>query len=295
MTYGTSASYTYNAEGIRKSKTVNGATTTFNLVGSTILSQTKGSQTLVFLYDGNGSLIGFKDKSTDKDYFYLKNLQGDIVKIIDTNKTFVATYEYDDWGKLTTSESSLTAVGQLNPFRYRGYYYDTESSLYYLNSRYYDPETGRFVNADDVGLLGANGDFAGYNLFNYCGNNPIARKDGNGFFWNYVVGAVVGAAISAITTAIDIAEKEGASAFSSKNAWIKVGVSAVCGAINGAVAASGAHYLTGGTIGAVTGGIESLAHECIDTNRNMKKENWVAVGMDTLTGFFGGLAGGNVL
>ncbi|MBR6646570.1 MAG: hypothetical protein IKM61_00130 [Eubacteriaceae bacterium] len=76
-------------------------------------------------------------------------MQGDIVKIIDTNKTVVATYEYDDWGKLTTAESSLTAVGQLNPFRYRGYYYDSESGLYYLNSRYYDPETGRFISAYD--------------------------------------------------------------------------------------------------------------------------------------------------
>ena len=180
MTYGTNASYSYNAEGIRKSKTVSGATTTYHVVGSTILSQTKGNQTIVFLYDGNGSLIGFKDKSTDKDYFYLKNLQGDIIKIIDENKTVVATYEYDDWGKLLVSEDSLTAVGKLNPFRYRGYYYDNESGLYYLNTRYYDPETGRFVNADAYVSTGQG--LSGNNMFAYCNNNPINNLDASGRF-----------------------------------------------------------------------------------------------------------------
>ena len=141
---------------------------------------TKGNQTIVFLYDGNGSLIGFKDKSTNKDYFYLKNLQGDIVKIIDTNKTVVATYEYDDWGKLLVSEDSLTAVGKLNPFRYRSYYYDSESGFYYLNSRYYDPETGRFVNADAFVSTGQG--LSGNNMFAYCNNNPINNLDASGRF-----------------------------------------------------------------------------------------------------------------
>ena len=98
-------------------------------------------------------------------------MQGDIVKIIDTNKTVVAMYGYDDWGKLTTAESSLTAVGQLNPIRYCGYYYD--------------PETGRFVNADDpaLTLVSPTATFD-KNLYAYCDNNPVMRADNGGAFWN---------------------------------------------------------------------------------------------------------------
>lgn len=84
-----------------------------------------------------------------------------------------------------------------NPFRYRGYYYDTETSLYYVSSRYYDSQIGRFINPDDVQLLGANSDFAGLNLFVYCGNNPVSRTDNNGQFWHLVVGGVLGGIMAA--------------------------------------------------------------------------------------------------
>lgn len=119
-------------------------------------------------------------------------MQGDIVKIIDENKTVVATYEYDDWGKLLTSDADLTDIAELNPFRYRGYYYDTESGLYYLNSRYYDPETGRFINADAYVSTGFG--IAGYNMFAYCIDNPIIYEDESGH---------------SIDTAIDIANLVG--------------------------------------------------------------------------------------
>ena len=200
----------------------------------------------VRVYDGNGSLIGFKDLSTDKDYFYLKNLQGDIVKIIDSNKTVVATYEYDDWGKLLVSEDSLTAVGKLNPFRYRGYYYDTESSLYYLNSRYYDPETGRFINADTYVSTGQG--LSGNNMFAYCNGNPIINIDIDGEWAATVISGLVGGffnAMSAITSGGDI---------------VDVGLSFSIGFVNGVIGsvASGTALIRG-AISGVIGAVNSIS------------------------------------
>ena len=111
-------------------------------------------------------------------YYYVYNLQGDVTHIIDANKNIVGTYQYDAWGKILNL-SSLTAIAQANPFRYRGYYYDNESGLYYLNSRYYNAEWGRFINVDSA-ISGVGGDIRGYNLFAYCMNNPVNFSDESG-------------------------------------------------------------------------------------------------------------------
>ncbi len=182
-----------------------------------------------------------------------KNLQGDIVKIIDSNKTVVATYEYDDWGKLLVSEDSLTAVGKLNPFRYRGYYYDTESSLYYLNSRYYDPETGRFVNADDpaLTLISPTATFD-KNLYAYCDNNPVIRSDSGGAFWNIITGTIVGGGIELSTQLLS------GRSISEVN-WAKVGVSAVSGGLSAAV---------GPIAGCLVSGATDVAMDALDGRIN---------------------------
>ena len=104
----------------------------------------------------------------------MKYLQGDVVKILNTSGAVVASYTYDAWGKVTNSGN---VVGQYNPIRYRGYYYDTETGFYYLQSRYYDPAIKRFINADDASLIGANGDFISFNLYAYCLNNPVMGYD----------------------------------------------------------------------------------------------------------------------
>ena len=111
-------------------------------------------------------------------YLFAKNIQGDILYIYNTSGTRVATYTYDAWGKcyVTYQNGGASTAARYNPFRYRGYYYDTETGFYYLNSRYYDPSVGRFLNADgqlNTGLLG-------YNLFAYCYNNPVMYVDPNG-------------------------------------------------------------------------------------------------------------------
>ena len=176
-------SYTYNADGIRTSKTVNGVTHNYVLEGSTILAETYGNTTLRFVYDNTG-VIGLYYNGTL--YMYEKNLQGDVVAILDSNLTRVVEYAYDAWGNvLNVSGSLASTLGSANPIRYRSYYYDTETGWYYLQSRYYNPVWGRFINADNY--VNANGDLIGFNMFAYCSNNPVMFVDYTGsckkFLW----------------------------------------------------------------------------------------------------------------
>ena len=158
-------SYTYNSEGIRTSKTINGVTHSYVLEGSTILAETYGNTTLRFLYDNTG-VIGVYYNGTL--YLYEKNLQGDVVAILDSSLTRVVEYVYDAFGNvLSTTGSMASTLGAANPIRYRSYYYDTETGWYYLQSRYYNPEWGRFISGDEV-ISGVGNDIRGYNLFAYC-------------------------------------------------------------------------------------------------------------------------------
>ncbi len=133
---------------------------------------------MYYYYDESG-VAGFEYNGAK--YHYIKNLQGDVVEIYDANGIRAVQYTYDAWGNVISITGSLaTTIGQINPFRYRGYYYDTETGFYYLQSRYYDPTVGRFLNAD--GIIGANGGILGYNMFAYCSNNPVMYVDFTGAF-----------------------------------------------------------------------------------------------------------------
>ncbi len=175
---GKNISYTYNSDGIRTGKTVDGVATKYFLDDSTILAQQTGSDVLWFLYESDGTRVGFTYNGYS--YHYTKNAQGDVTGIVDQLCNPVVQYSYDAWGKLLSTTGSLAStIGKQNPFRYRGYYYDSESGLYYLNSRYYDPNTGRFISEDgqfnsDIGLTGNN-------LFTYCNNNPTNMHDSDGY------------------------------------------------------------------------------------------------------------------
>ena len=138
-------------------------------------TETTGDVQTDYYYDESGNVFGFK--RGDSEYYYIRNGQGDIIGILDSSGTQIVSYVYDSWGKLVSiSGSQAETIGEANPFRYRGYYYDTESGLYYLNSRYYDPEVGRFLNADgEIANIG--GEVSGYNLFSYCFNNPVNMSD----------------------------------------------------------------------------------------------------------------------
>ncbi len=131
---------------------------------------------IYYIYSGD-ELLGFIYNS--KTYYYHKNMFGDIIGILDSNYNEIVTYEYDSWGALVNiTDNSNINLGTINPFRYRSYYYDEETQLYYLNSRYYNPEWGRFINAD--GVILANQDIISGNLFQYVSNDFVNKADRSG-------------------------------------------------------------------------------------------------------------------
>ena len=161
---------------------------------------------LDFIYDESGKPFALKystNGTSFQTYYYVLNLQGDVVKLIHYIPGFeyesVATYEYDAWGNIVSSSGRLA---EINPLRYRGYYYDNETGFYYLQSRYYDPANRRFINADTYSSTDP-GDAIGCNMFAYCGNNPVMRNDYSGdAWWHWVAAtvAVVGLAVASVVT-----------------------------------------------------------------------------------------------
>ena len=174
---GTNAQFTYDHNGLRIKKVVNGVTTNYTLNGKNVVHMTQGSHDLHFFYDAQGKpgMVTYNDI----DYFYVYNLQGDVVALIDANGTQVVEYVYDAWGYPISKTGSLAAtIGTLNPFRYRGYVYDEETGLYYLRSRYYNPEWKRFVSSDR--FLGQTGNLLAHNSYTYCYNRVVRYYDDGG-------------------------------------------------------------------------------------------------------------------
>ncbi|MFA6661517.1 MAG: RHS repeat-associated core domain-containing protein, partial [Bacilli bacterium] len=188
--------YYYNANNIRTGKYIyNGVKdndVAYILDGNKIIRETRtGDENYVinYYYDSSDNVIGFE--YNNNKYLYLKNLQNDIIGIVDEAGNLVVEYTYDAYGNIIklvdTSNCDLSTV---NPFRYRSYYYDKETGWYYLNSRYYNPIIGRFITMDSIEYLGA----GGTNLFSYCNNNPTSYYDING---NFSASLVLGGSIVA--------------------------------------------------------------------------------------------------
>ena len=194
----TNVSYTYDRTGLRSTKTMNGTTYHYAYAGDKLVWQEWDGNEMFFFYDESNAPIGFwyhPASGSNVTGYYMTTQQGDITRIEDVNGNVLATYEYDAWGRIISSSGSLATI---NPLRYRGYYYDTETELYYLSNRYYDPKVSRFINADSTdAVLSANGLYD-QNLFVYCDNNPVMYADNEGDFWHIVVGAAVGGLISGV-------------------------------------------------------------------------------------------------
>ena len=177
--------FKYNKDGLRIKKTNNNVDTNYYLEGEKIIFEKRGNDVIYYIYSDVEDLIGFV--YNNNAYRYIKNVQHDIIGILDSNNNVIVKYTYDSLGNIKSIKDSNnnditnpTHVGLINPFRYRSYYYDTETNLYYLNKRYYNPEFGRFINED--GLVEKNKDVISYNLYAYGKNNYINNCDPDGNF-----------------------------------------------------------------------------------------------------------------
>ena len=166
--------YTDDANGMRTSRSNGSTTYTYVYNGSQLTQMTKGSDTLYFTYGALGPTTVTWNGTT---YYYALNAQGDVIGIFDDGGNGVVLYNWDNaWGYHPQPEGPMAdTLGTLNPLRYRSYVYDEETGLYYLQSRYYNPEIGRFINAD--ALVSTGQGLLGNNMFAYCRNNPVCRKD----------------------------------------------------------------------------------------------------------------------
>ena len=226
--------------------------TKFHTDGGKVLIMEKDGKEVHFLYDQEGSLFGMKvvSGSSVTDCYYEKNLQGDIVGIIDSGGNRIVSYSYDSWGRpVSMTDNSGAGIGSLNPFRYRGYFYDEETGWYYLKSRYYDPEIGRFINADEVDVLTTEqNSFIQFNIYVYCLNNPINYKDSKGYLAAAVIGgAIAGAILSTVSYGISCAINN--EKMTTEDLLINMATGAASGAIGGVLAGASLGAIVLGSIG----------------------------------------------
>ena len=243
--------FTYDAQGKRISK--NTTKYYYNSAGKLIAS----SDGMEYFY-GNAGVMGFVYNG--QQYVYRKNLQGDIIAILDNTGAIVVQYVYDAWGVGLALDpngneiTSLTHIGQLNPFRYRGYFYDVETGLYYLKSRYYDPTTGRFINMDSITYADPSV-INGLNLYVYCENNPVMDIDPDGSWsWKRVFKAVAIVAVAAVVVAATV------------------------------VTAGAASVVTTAVVGATVAASASVFEQAVIEDKSFSEVNWGKVGVEALAG-----------
>lgn len=202
---GVTSTFSYDADGLRSTKTVGNVKTEYQYVGDQIFYEKRGdSQEFYYFYDSYGNLskiyytLHSNGTTSRAVYHALTNAQGDIVALYNSAGNLVAQYEYDAWGNtLSIKDASGVAItawyniAVANPIRYRGYYYDADLGLYYLQSRYYDATIGRFINAD--GYITTGQGVLSYNMYAYCLNNPVMYSDPSGV--GVVLAIVIGAGI----------------------------------------------------------------------------------------------------
>ena len=296
--------YRYDASGIRQEKQAGNVLHKYYTDGSRIYKEERGNEVLWYHYDNTG-VTGLEHNG--KKYYFQKNIQGDVVRIFDEAGSLKASYIYDAWGNhrvidgmtgmdvthdftiggVTTDVSQH--IGNINPFRYRGYYFDRETGLYYLNSRYYDPAICRFINADDVAYLQPE-TLNGNNLYAYCGNNPVMYTDPDGtFIISLIVGLTVSFTIGFAASTISQGIQYG---WQNIN-WGQSVVDGLFAVASTALAATGIGLAGSIGIGAAMG----FGQYAIDSAFHGEALTWggafLAIGLGALAGFLSGAGASN--
>ena len=284
LTTTTNISYTYDADGLRTTKQVGSTLHEYEYVGDQLVYEKRGNLKFFYQYNALGELASIKRvNAAGSEYvvYVVTNSRGDVEELRNTNGTLYARYVYDSWGNNIAiynesgnaiSSNQTTFLAVQNPFRYRGYYYDNESGLYYLQSRYYDPVVGRFISADGQ-LAGVGDSVQGYNLYAYCFNNPVSASDSEGEWPSWAKKAVAAVAVVvavAVVAAVTVATA-GAGTLAAA-----VAVGAAKGAAVG--------MATGAAIGAASGAV---------SNR-VKTGSWKGSGKAALNGMGDGALSGAV-
>ena len=291
---GTTISYVYGADGMRLKKTVGSTTYTYAYNGSLLTNAASSAgQNVHIRYDSEGKPVHMQYNTDGNEFYYMLDAQGDVVGLVDGNGKLVVEYSYDAWGNpLSISGSMKDTLGKMNPLRYRAYVYDEETGLYYISNRYYNPEMGRFISADTTSVLTMSPtSLNNKNLFAYCDNNPVSRKDSAGGCWIssalltgglMLAGGVIGAAISAVTS---IAVQYGSEGSVS---WGSVAVAAGSGFVSGAMAASPLNRKWQAAAGAIISSVSYVA-DCLVNDNEPEIGGLIVAGLaGGVTGYMGG-------
>ena len=248
----TSITYSYDASGQRVSKTVNGVTTEFYYDDRGVLVLlTNDDYSIRFYADAEGNIDSFS--YNNEQFYYVRNAQNDVIGITDSTGAFVAKYSYDEWGNITSItdgngvdvSANPSHIANINPLRYRSYFYDAETGFYWLNTRYYDSEIGRFINADVTeAITPILENVTQYNLFAYCFNNPINLSDDNGAWPSWAKKLVAAVAVVAVVATVAVVTVATAGA----------GTAAAAVAI-GAAKGAAVGMVSGAAVGAATGAV----------------------------------------
>ena len=242
---------------------------------------------LYFLRDDSNNLLGFT--YNNDTYYYKKNAFDDIIGIYDSNYKEVCTYNYDSYGNILSIKDNTgkditdtSNVAIINPFRYRSYYYDTETNLYYLNSRYYSPKMGRFINCDDS--IGDKGINLTYNLYCYASNSPITNIDDDGN-WPKWIGNVVKIAIGVAAIAVGAVSVGMAVGAAASASALGAATTAITAGIKGALISE--------TISATIRGASALTKSI--KKHSSAKETIGNIASDSIDGFSNGFMVGGVM
>ena len=246
--------YSYNTEGIRTKKETEEGTTEYSLIGSKIMKMEKvtssGKITMYFTYDQRDELQSVTE--SNKEYYYIKDITGNIIKIKDEEGNSIVEYKYDAYGKVEKTIIENNNVSKYNPFIYKGYYYDEEIELYYCNTRYYSPEIGRWISIDDVDYLDPES-ISGLNLYCYCMNDPINYCDPSGHFT--IAALLISIGISLVFEVIEDIMGDGKLG-GDKDGWdyLGAGIAGFFGGLGGGLVAQAIFSVTGGLVDAAISG-----------------------------------------